>query len=211
MGPALHVALIAGLAALAYVLARVPRTLFTEAAGGVPPKARGEGLLALGLLAVGVAVFESGLGGAPLQSVCLAAAMMAFGGVVYSDIRFLVIPDLYTVVVAIAAFAGPLAPTYLEAFLGAVICGGLLLVVAWIWKRRTAVEGLGFGDVKLAAAIGAMLGPERGLWAITISAAGGAVLGLIVTLARRKDEPLKFPYGVPLALAGAGFLLWRLK
>lgn len=211
MGPALHTGLIAIVAALAYALARVPRALFTEAAGGSAPSARGEGLLALALLAIGLAAFESGLAGEPLPNLSLAAAMMAFAGVVYSDIRFLVIPDLYTVVVAIAAIAGPLAPTYREAFLGAVMCGGLLLVVAWVWKRRTAVEGLGFGDVKLAAAIGALLGPEKGLWAITVSAAGGAVLGLGLTLMQRRDEPLKFPYGVPLALAGAGFLLWRLR
>jgi leader peptidase (prepilin peptidase)/N-methyltransferase len=136
---------------------------------------------------------------------------MAFGGVVHSDLRFLVIPDLYSIVVAASALAGPLTPSYADGALGAVVCGGLLLLVAWFWKRRTAVEGLGFGDVKLAAAIGVLLGAERGLWAITVSAAGGAILGLVLTLVHRKDEPLKFPYGVPLALAGAGFVLWRLR
>ena len=94
--------------------------------------------------------------------------------------------------------------------LGAIICGGLLGLIAWVWKKRTTVEGIGFGDVKLAAAIGALVGMEHGLWAITASAAGGAVLGFIL-MARNKDAeaPLQFPYGAPLAMAGAGFLLWE--
>ena len=209
MGPALHIAAVAALALLAYLLSRIPRRLFNEA-GGVAPNARGEGLLAVALFAVGVAAFESRLGGEPTARIILAAVMMVFAAVVHGDLRYLVIPDLYSVIVALAAFAGPLSPGLGQAALGAAICGGLLMLVAWVWKRRTAVEGLGFGDVKLAAAIGALLGPERGLWAITVSAAGGAVLGLILTVAKRREGPLLFPYGVPLALAGAGFLIWRL-
>lgn len=207
---ALHAVSILILAATAYALARIPRTLFT-AAGGEAPRPRLEWGLCAALFALGAAAFESGLGGSPRESLALAVAVMAFGGVVYSDIRFLVIPDLYSIAVAAAALAGPLTPSYMGAAIGAAVCGGLLLLVAWFWKRRTAVEGLGFGDVKLAAAIGVVLGAEQGLWAITLSAAGGAVLGLILTVIHRRDEPLKFPYGVPLALAGAGFLLWRLK
>ena len=203
-------AAVGALAALAYLLARIPRRLFTEA-GGVAVKPKAEALLAIGLFAVGVAAFESGLGGEPPARMILAAVMMVFAAVVHGDLRYLVIADLYSVLIALAAIAGPLSPGLGQAALGGAICGGLLMVVAWVWKRRTAVEGLGFGDVKLAAAIGALSGPELGLWAITVSAAGGAVLGLILTFAKRREGPLLFPYGVPLALAGAGFLIWRLK
>jgi len=201
-----------GLALAAFGLSRIPRGLFVEAAGGAIHGRRSEVLLAVGLFVVGVAAFEGGLGGYPwAPRLVLAGVLMAMAAIVYSDLRFLIIPDLYSVVVGAAALIGPLSLGLVEAALGAAVCGGLLAVVAWVWKRRTAIDGLGFGDVKLAAAIGGLLGAERGLWAITVSAAGGALLGFLLSLRRKREGPMLFPYGVPLALAGAGFLLWRLR
>lgn len=208
MGPSSHLANWAVLALVAWLLTRAPRSLFAEA-GGRKPSARSEGALAAGLLAVGVASFEAWRGGDPLARLALGVALMVFAAVVVSDLRFLTIPDLYSGALALLALVGPLAPGIFVSLVGAVFCGGLLALVAWLWKRRSAVDGLGLGDVKLAAAIGALLGPEVGLWAVTASAAAGAVLGLILQ-ARQKDAaaPLLFPYGAPLALAGAGFILW---
>jgi leader peptidase (prepilin peptidase)/N-methyltransferase len=211
MDAPLLLAAVAGLAVLAGVLCVFPRALLTEAAGDVRPSPRGQVLFGAGLFLVGLLAMAA----APLDPpgrLVFAGVCMTLAAVVYTDLRHLVIPDLYSALVALAAFVGPLSPGLIEAGLGALACGGLLMLIAFVWKRRTAVEGLGFGDVKLAAALGALLGAEHGLWAITVSAAGGAVLGLVLQAMRRdRDGPLLFPYGVPLALAGAGFLIWRLR
>jgi leader peptidase (prepilin peptidase)/N-methyltransferase len=148
--------------------------------------------------------------------------MMAFCAVVYVDLRYLVIPDLYSIVIAAGGLALALfAPSaqgpdgLVAALAGAALCGGMLWAVAWVWKRTTDIEGLGFGDVKLAAAIGAVLGAQAGVWAITASAALGTVAGLIAQVRARRasggdaDATLLIPYGAPLALAGGALLLWE--
>jgi leader peptidase (prepilin peptidase)/N-methyltransferase len=211
MSAGVHAAALVGIAVLAYALVRIPRALFAEAGAAVPSQ-RGEWLIAVSLAAVGVAAFEFLAASEPIIRLLAAGALMVFAAVVQGDFRFLVIPELYSAVLAVAAFVGPLSLGLLEAALGGVVCGGLLALIAWLWKRRTAVEGLGFGDVKLAAAIGALLGPEKGLWAITASAAAGALLGFVLQArSRREDGPILFPYGVPLAITGAVFLVWRLR
>ncbi len=213
--PAQAAALV-GLALVALVAARFPRALFTEA-GEAPHPRRAELALAAGLLIAGLLLFEAWPAGGPLPRFLTAAVTMVCAATVYSDLRFLVIPDLYS----LAALAGALALTLLspvpagphgliEMALGAVICGGLLGSVAWVWKKSTDVEGLGLGDVKLAAALGALLGLQPGVWAITASAAGGALIGFILQArAKNRDAPLLFPYGAPLAMTGAGLLLWE--
>ena len=94
-----------------------------------------------------------------------------------------------------------------------LVCG----VYWWIyWRRNKGAEddstdeqsdpvAMGFGDVKLAAVIGAFLGWERLLLAVVVAIFAGAVLGL-VQLARKKENRVKFgPY---LALGALVALLW---
>ena len=83
--------------------------------------------------------------------------------------------------------------------------------MAWAWRRFAAVEGLGLGDVKLAVAIGALLGAQAGLLAISLSAAIAALLVYGLRLVKGRQVAPLVPYGAALALAGAGFLgagLW---
>jgi leader peptidase (prepilin peptidase)/N-methyltransferase len=209
MGPGAHAAAMAGLVAAAALLTLFPRTLFAEAGGGAHRR-RHEAGLGVGLLAAGAAVFELAPADSPAARLLLALVIMALCAVTYADLRFLIIPDLYAAIIAAPALAGPLSPGLAQAALGAVVCGGLLFAIAWLWKRLSQVEGIGFGDVKLAAALGALLGAQYGLWAITASAAGGAAVGLTLQALRRdRQEPLLFPYGAALALAGGMFLIWR--
>ena len=209
-------AALAVLALIAWTAARFPRALFCEA-GGRPHARRAEFGLAAGLFVVGATWFEAFSGSGPVPRVLTGLALMACLAIVYADIRYLIIPDLYSAAIAGAGVAlnlvwpverGPQG--LIDILFGVAVCGGMLGAVAWVWKRVTAIEGLGMGDVKLAAALGAVLGAQAGVWAITASAAGGAALGLILQARTRgSDAPLLFPYGAPLALAGGGLLLWE--
>jgi leader peptidase (prepilin peptidase)/N-methyltransferase len=79
--------------------------------------------------------------------------------------------------------------------------------VAWAFHRRTDVEGMGFGDVKLAAAVGALLGPLTGLYAIAASAIVASLIGLAWRRLRKGEGPMLIPYGAALALAAGMFLI----
>jgi prepilin signal peptidase PulO-like enzyme (type II secretory pathway) len=186
-------------------LVLVPRPLFAEAAEAPPPR-RLEIGLGLALAALGVAVCLAGPGASLGARATLALALMALAAIAYSDFRFLIIPDLYSATLALIGLVGVLSPGLWPALAGAAICGGLLALVAWAFRRQTQVEGMGFGDVKLAAAIGALLGPQMGLWAVAASALIGALIGAVWANMRKGDGPVLLPYGAALALVSATFL-----
>lgn len=206
----------AALALLAWTHARFPRALFAEA--GEAPVARWtEPRLAAALFAAGALLFLLFPAHPPSARFLTAALVMVLCAIVYADLRYLIIPDLYSLAILgggvalnLAAPAARAPGGWVEMLLGGALCGGFLAIVAWVFKRATQVEGLGFGDVKLAAALGVLLGPQAGIWTITVSSAAGAAIGLVLQArSRAKGEPLYFPYGAPLALAGAGFLMWE--
>jgi leader peptidase (prepilin peptidase)/N-methyltransferase len=206
LAPTPWVALV-GVVICAILLVRIPRALFTEAAEQKPSR-RLEAALVLVIACAGLAAYFSGLGRTVEGRFAFSLAIMTFAGVVYSDISFLVIPDLYSAVLVGLSFLAPWKYAPQEALLGLFVCGGLLAVLSFLWHRFTNVEGLGFGDVKLAAAMGALLSAQPGLFAISASAAGALVLALIFKGLRRTspDEPPLVPYGAALALASAAFL-----
>lgn len=144
----------------------------------------------------------------PVENSLLAGAAVCALALARIDVRWLVIPDLYVVALAVPALFGPLSLGPLVAAAGAVVAGGLVWGVRWAFKRRTGVEGLGFGDVKLAAALGALLGPELALYAICAASVFGVVLGL-ATRRASAAEPQLIPLGAPLALVGVALLYWR--
>jgi leader peptidase (prepilin peptidase)/N-methyltransferase len=175
VSPWAHLCAIAALAVAAWLVVRVPRALFTEAGGAAPDRRLEWGLAAV-LLAVGVAVLET-MGAMPATDrFVLALCAVVLAAVIYADVTYLVIPDLYSAMLLVAALAAPWRLPLAEAAIGAGIAGALLLGLALAWRRLTAVEGLGFGDVKLATAIGALLGAQAGLLAISVSAALAALL-----------------------------------
>ena len=76
------------------------------------------------------------------------------------------------------------APWY-DGILGAVLGGGFLWFVRWIFWVLRKVEGMGFGDVKLIAMIGAFLGPRAIIPTILVASMSGSIIGVFVLLARR--------------------------
>jgi leader peptidase (prepilin peptidase)/N-methyltransferase len=187
-------------------LVLVPRPLFAEA-GEAPPARRVEIALGLALAGLGVGICLAGPGATLGARATLAVALMALAAIAYADLRFLIIPDLYSAALAIIGLVGALSPGLWPAVAGAAICGGLLAIVAWVFKRQTEVEGMGFGDVKLAAAVGALLGPLMGLRAVAASALLGALVGLVWRRLRKGEGPTLIPYGAALALACAVILV----
>ena len=95
-----------------------------------------------------------------------------------------------------------------DAVLGAA--GGYLLLwsIYWLFKLATGKEGMGFGDFKLMAALGAWLGWQALPAIILLSSIVGAVLGALILTLRGQGRSQPLPFGPYLAAAGWVCLLW---
>lgn len=83
-----------------------------------------------------------------------------------------------------------------------------LFSVYWLFKLLTGKEGMGFGDFKLLAALGAWLGVQMLPLIIMLSALAGAVIGIGMIVIRGRDKNIPIPFGPYLAIAGLIALLW---
>jgi leader peptidase (prepilin peptidase)/N-methyltransferase len=108
-----------------------------------------------------------------------------------------------------------LGPGLWPALLGALVGGGLLLLVAVLWEKLRGVEAMGGGDIKLMAAVGAFLGTVPTLLAIFLGSFLGAFVGGVL-LARSGQA--KIAFGTFLAAAtglvvffGESALAWYLR
>ena len=94
------------------------------------------------------------------------------------------------------------------AVIGAVAGYLSLWSVYWLFKFATGKEGMGFGDFKLLAAIGAWLGWKLLPLVILLSSFVGAVVGILLIVAQRHGRNVPIPFGPYLAAAGLIAMLW---
>lgn len=142
-----------------------------------------------------------------IPALALSLTAGACTAIAYYDANFLIIPNTFSVMIAIAALllwgGGHIVPS----LLGAGLCAGLLATVAWAWKKTRGGEGLGQGDIKLAGALGLVLGVQGGLWLIIAAASSGALWGLTMMRLRSDSQPALIPFGLFLSLCGLGLVL----
>ena len=95
-----------------------------------------------------------------------------------------------------------------NAIMGALAGYLSLWSVYHLFRLATGKEGMGYGDFKLLAALGAWLGWQMLLPIILLSAAVGAVTGIALILLRGRDRNIPIPFGPFLAAAGWIALMW---
>jgi leader peptidase (prepilin peptidase) / N-methyltransferase len=95
-----------------------------------------------------------------------------------------------------------------SSILGAVAGYLSLWSVYQLFKLLTGKEGMGFGDFKLFAALGAWLGWQMLPLIILLSAFTGAVVGILLIVVRGRDRNIPIPFGPYLAAAGWIALMW---
>ncbi len=100
----------------------------------------------------------------------------------------------------------PVAPT--DAIIGAVAGYLFLWLVFHLFRLLTGKDGMGYGDFKLFAALGAWLGWQMLPLILLLSAGVGALVGIALILARRRGRDIPIPFGPYLAGAGWVALLW---
>jgi leader peptidase (prepilin peptidase)/N-methyltransferase len=95
-----------------------------------------------------------------------------------------------------------------DSVLGAMIGYLSLWGVYMLFKLLTGKEGMGYGDFKLLAMLGAWLGWKPLLMVILLSSLVGAIVGISMILLKKNERGTQIPFGPYLAAAGWVTLLW---
>jgi leader peptidase (prepilin peptidase)/N-methyltransferase len=157
-----------------------------------------------GLIAVAT-VLRYGISVAGFEAVVFAWVSLALGLI---DLEHQILPDVMTYPAILFGLAcswlgGLTTPT--DALAGAVAGAAIPALVIVLYKLVRGIEGMGWGDVKYLAAIGAAVGLRDCLWVLVIAAVLGALVGLALILAGRGSGRTALPFGTFLALA---VLVW---
>ncbi|MFQ6079374.1 MAG: prepilin peptidase [Thermodesulfobacteriota bacterium] len=103
---------------------------------------------------------------------------------------------------------GALNMATLDSLLGIFIGGGLLYAVAVLFYWATKKEGMGGGDIKLLAMIGAFLGWSSTLFTILVSSLIGSMVGVTLMVTTRADSKYAIPFGPFLSMGAVIYLFF---
>jgi leader peptidase (prepilin peptidase) / N-methyltransferase len=156
-------------------------------------------LLTGGLLAACVARFGVTMSGAAAIVMVLLLVPLAF-----IDLDHHLLPDALTLPGIVAGLALSVAGGLtgaLDAAIGVLVGGALPYLVIVVYRAIRGVEGMGLGDVKLLAMVGAFLGWRGALLVIGLGSSIGAVFGVALIASGRGQRDTELPFGVFLSLA----------
>ena len=115
-------------------------------------------------------------------------------------------------------FSVMVPPGPLGSALGIALGGGVLLAIRSGWKAVTGVDGMGLGDVKMLAMVGAFLGWQQVVVVLLFASISGAVIGILMTMLQGKSLQHRLPFGTFLAigaftasLSGDAVVAWYLQ
>ncbi|HEY0079750.1 MAG TPA: prepilin peptidase [Pyrinomonadaceae bacterium] len=134
-----------------------------------------------------------------------------FPGLAFALVARAVVPNLYGVgSLAEGALQGwPVwAISLVGALLGALLGGGSLWLVGWLWEHVRGVEAMGLGDVKMMLMVGAYLGWPLTALTIFLGVLTGSIIGVALMLRRgERDMQMLLPFGIFLGLGAIISLL----
>lgn len=153
-------------------------------------------------------VYHFGLTTEGMLALLFSWALLALTGI---DFNEQLLPDNITLPLLWLGLLVNLNNTFTSlenAVLGAVLGYLSLWWVFWLFKLLTGKEGMGHGDFKLLAALGAWLGWQQLLLIILLSSLVGAIVGIALILMAGRDRQIPIPFGPYLAAAGWIALVW---
>ena len=152
------------------------------------------------LFAASVARF--GVSTTAVAAAAFAAASIALAGI---DLEHFLLPDRITlpgITLGLAVQPWLVWGSFARALQGALLGAGILLVFAGAWKLWKGVDGMGLGDVKMLAMIGAFLGPAGVLVTLVAGSLLGSIAGLTLLARGAMELGGKLPFGLFLAAGG---------
>lgn len=164
--------------------------------------------LLTGLLSALVA-YQLGFGAASLGALVLTWYLIALA---FIDADTTLLPDVLTLPLLwggiVLALLGWGFTDLRSSVIGAMAGYLVLWTVFWAFKICTGKEGMGYGDFKLLAALGAWLGWQMLLPIVLLSAVAGSVIGIAGIVFAHRGRDFQMPFGPYLAIAGFVALLW---
>lgn len=148
------------------------------------------------------------------DTVVYAGLMSVFLVVTWIDWDHKIIPDVITLPGIILGFVCAsflLSTGWMNSLIGILVGGGVLLVLAWASPFLFGKEGMGGGDIKFLAMVGAFLGWKAALLALMVASIVGAVVGIALLLAKVMERGQYIPFGPYLALGSVVAMLWGLE
>ena len=129
----------------------------------------------------------------------------------FIDLRHQIIPDILSLPGiltgwAVSFFFGN--GFWFDSLIGSAAGGGALLLVAFVYEHLTGREGIGGGDIKLLAMIGAWMGWRALPLILLMSSLTGAVIGAVFLLLAGKGYRARIPFGPFLSLGAMLYLFW---
>ena len=129
--------------------------------------------------------------------------------ITFIDLEHQIIPDAITlpgiIVGFVVSFFIPQIG-WINSLIGIVAGGGSLLLIAYLYQVFAKKDGMGGGDIKLLAMMGAFFGWQAVLFIIFAASMVGSVIGIGVMLAQKKDSTLAIPFGPFLASAAVLYI-----
>jgi leader peptidase (prepilin peptidase)/N-methyltransferase len=120
------------------------------------------------------------------------------------DLEHQLLPNVITLPALAAGLVLSLVlpPGLRDALIGVLVGGGILFLIAEVYFRLRKEEGMGMGDVKMLAMIGAFLGWKLTVLTLILASFGGSIAGILLLVTRRGNMKAALPFGTFLA-AGA--------
>ncbi len=138
-----------------------------------------------------------------------AAALLV---IIFIDIQHQIIPDEISlpgiIVGFICSFLTSIV-TWQQSGLGILIGGGILYAIAFGYFLFTKRDGMGMGDIKLLAMIGAFLGYQSLLYIVFASSLTGSIVGIAAMIKQGKGGQTRIPFGPFLALSALSYLFFQ--
>ncbi len=153
-------------------------------------------------------VWRFGFGWQGFGAIVLTCFLIALAGI---DLRTRLLPDQLTLPLLWLGLIASVENLYMgpkAALLGAMAGYLSLWSVYWVFKQLTGKEGMGHGDFKLLAALGAWVGLQGILPTVLLSSLVGAIIGSIWLAAKGRDRATPIPFGPYLAIAGWVTFFW---
>lgn len=133
--------------------------------------------------------------------------------ITFIDLDFQIIPNIISlpgiVLGFIASFFLQPILTPQESFMGILFGGGFFSMIAYVFIKIRGIDGMGIGDVKLLAMLGAFFGIKGVLFIIFVSSVIGTVSGLLIMIQSRSFTlQQKIPFGPFLSIAAMIYVFW---
>ena len=129
--------------------------------------------------------------------------------IIYIDLDHQIIPDSISLPGIPIGFAASFfldTLNYTDSLIGILLGGGLLFAIAWGYYLITRKEGMGGGDIKLLAMIGAFMGWQGVCFTIFIASVTGTIAGALLMLFAQKDLKFALPFGPFLSIGAIAYL-----